>query len=166
VKFVVDAQLPPALARLLRETGCDAFAVREIGLREANDGEIWRYVVQQQAARAPFETFALELANGRVIQIHERHLVATTSGTHHGEGVIGVLYENGSFELINAGQILSVSVGFIRRSKKSLQREWSRSEKDSRGRPSTTNETHPIAGEDTAGRARQSARRCQKPWRR
>jgi len=111
VKFVVDAQLPPALARLLRESGCDAFAVREIGLREANDGEIWRYVVQQQAARAPFETFALELANGRAIQIHERHLVATTSGTHHGEGVIGVLYENGSFELINAGQILSVSVG-------------------------------------------------------
>jgi hypothetical protein len=79
------------------------------------------------------------------IQIHERHLVATTSGTHHGEGVIGVLYENGSFELINAGQILSVSVGVHPKVKESLQREWSRSEKDSRGRPSTTNETHPIA---------------------
>jgi predicted nuclease of predicted toxin-antitoxin system len=50
VKFIVHAQLPPGLARLLRESGCDAFAVREIGLREANDGEIWRYVVQQQAA--------------------------------------------------------------------------------------------------------------------
>ena len=49
MKFVVDAQLPPALARLLRETGCDAFAVREIGLREATDAEIWRYAVQQQA---------------------------------------------------------------------------------------------------------------------
>jgi uncharacterized protein with PIN domain len=49
VKFVVDAQLPP-LARLLREAGCDAFAVREIGLREASDAEIWRYAVQQQAA--------------------------------------------------------------------------------------------------------------------
>jgi predicted nuclease of predicted toxin-antitoxin system len=35
VKFIVDAQLPPALARLLRESGCDASAVREIGLREA-----------------------------------------------------------------------------------------------------------------------------------
>jgi predicted nuclease of predicted toxin-antitoxin system len=42
VKFVVDAQLPPALARLLREAGCDAF-------REASDAEIWRYAVQQQA---------------------------------------------------------------------------------------------------------------------
>jgi len=67
--------------------------------------------IRHLQSRAPFETFALELANGRVIQIHERHLVATTSGAHHGEGVIGVLYENGSFELINAGQILSVSVG-------------------------------------------------------
>ena len=67
--------------------------------------------IRHLQSRAPFETFALELPNGRVIQIHERHLVATTSGTHHGEGVIGVLYENGSFELINAGQILSVSVG-------------------------------------------------------
>ena len=50
MKFVVDAQLPPALARLLREAGCDAFAVREIGLREASDAEIWRYAVQRQAA--------------------------------------------------------------------------------------------------------------------
>jgi len=49
VKFVVDAQLPPALARLLRETGYDAFAVREIGFREATDAEIWRYAIQQQA---------------------------------------------------------------------------------------------------------------------
>ncbi|HEV3210129.1 MAG TPA: DUF5615 family PIN-like protein [Chthoniobacterales bacterium] len=39
MKFVVDAQLPPALARLLREAGC-----------EANDAEIWRYALQQQAA--------------------------------------------------------------------------------------------------------------------
>jgi predicted nuclease of predicted toxin-antitoxin system len=50
VKFVVDAQLPPALVRLLREAGCDAFAVREIGPREASDAEIWRYAVQQQSA--------------------------------------------------------------------------------------------------------------------
>ena len=67
--------------------------------------------IRHLQSRAPFETFALEFANGRVIQIHERHLVATTSGTHHGEDVIGVLYENGSFELINANQIASVSVG-------------------------------------------------------
>jgi predicted nuclease of predicted toxin-antitoxin system len=50
VKFVVDAQLPPGLARALREVGCDAHPVREIGLREANDSEIWNYAIQQEAA--------------------------------------------------------------------------------------------------------------------
>ena len=43
MKFLVDAQLPPALARWLCEAGFDAQAVREIGLREADDGAIWRH---------------------------------------------------------------------------------------------------------------------------
>lgn len=37
VRFLVDAQLPPDLARVLRENGFDAVAVREVGLRDAND---------------------------------------------------------------------------------------------------------------------------------
>jgi predicted nuclease of predicted toxin-antitoxin system len=45
VKFLVDAQLPPALARALREAGYDAQAVREVGLREADDGAIWRHAL-------------------------------------------------------------------------------------------------------------------------
>jgi len=43
VKFLIDAQLPPALAHWLREAGCDAQAVREVGLRDADDSAIWRY---------------------------------------------------------------------------------------------------------------------------
>jgi predicted nuclease of predicted toxin-antitoxin system len=50
VKFVVDAQLPPALARVLHDSGCDAVAVREIGLRDATDAAIWHYAVQEEAA--------------------------------------------------------------------------------------------------------------------
>lgn len=50
MKFVVDAQLPPALARALREAGYDAEAVRELGLREAEDSEIWTYALANQAA--------------------------------------------------------------------------------------------------------------------
>lgn len=45
MKFLVDAQLPPALARWLRELGHDAQAVREIGLREAEDGDIWDHAI-------------------------------------------------------------------------------------------------------------------------
>jgi len=37
VKFLVDAQLPPVLAQALCEAGYEAKAVRELGLREADD---------------------------------------------------------------------------------------------------------------------------------
>jgi predicted nuclease of predicted toxin-antitoxin system len=41
VKFLVDAQLPPALAEWFRARGHEAAAVREVGLREADDQSIW-----------------------------------------------------------------------------------------------------------------------------
>ena len=41
MKFIIDAQLPPSLAAALRQLGCEAVAVREIGLREAKDSAIW-----------------------------------------------------------------------------------------------------------------------------
>ncbi len=49
VKFIVDAQLPPSLAIALREAGYDVQAVREIGLRDAEDCEIWEYALANQA---------------------------------------------------------------------------------------------------------------------
>jgi hypothetical protein len=66
--------------------------------------------IRHLPSRAPFETFSIELANGRVIQIHDRHLVATTDGVQPGEAVIGLLYASGTFELINANQVASVSL--------------------------------------------------------
>jgi predicted nuclease of predicted toxin-antitoxin system len=49
VKFLIDAQLPPALAGSLRQAGFDAIAVRDIGLRDAKDGVIWQYALQHDA---------------------------------------------------------------------------------------------------------------------
>ena len=46
MKFIIDAQLPPSLAAALRQLGCDAVAVREIGLRDAKDAAIWNYSLQ------------------------------------------------------------------------------------------------------------------------
>lgn len=46
MKFIIDAQLPPSLEAVLRQAGCDAVAVREIGLREAKDAAIWNYALQ------------------------------------------------------------------------------------------------------------------------
>ena len=41
MRFIVDAQLPPALADFLRGKGHDAVALRDIGLRDADDRDIW-----------------------------------------------------------------------------------------------------------------------------
>ncbi len=40
MKFLIDAQLPPALCRWLRERGYDAVHVSEIGLLAASDAAI------------------------------------------------------------------------------------------------------------------------------
>ncbi len=43
MKILLDAQLPPAMARWLREQGHEAQPVREVGLREADDGALWEH---------------------------------------------------------------------------------------------------------------------------
>jgi hypothetical protein len=84
--------------------------------------------IRHLQSRDPFETFSIELANGRVIQIQDKHLVATADGTRPGEAVIGVLYASGTFELINARQVASVSVGLHPQVKQGLARrmEWAK----------------------------------------
>ena len=47
--FIVDAQLPPALARLLESRGHDAKHVAELGLTAAEDVHIWRYASRHNA---------------------------------------------------------------------------------------------------------------------
>jgi predicted nuclease of predicted toxin-antitoxin system len=49
MRFIVDAQLPPALARFLAAQGHIAEHVADIGLRDADDSPIWRYALQHQA---------------------------------------------------------------------------------------------------------------------
>jgi len=59
VKAVVDAQLPPALARLFVAKGVNAVHVEDLGLREAND--------------APIRTWAL--AHASVVVTKDRDFV-------------------------------------------------------------------------------------------
>lgn len=49
MRFLVDAQLPPALARLLTEQGHLAQHVADIGLRHAEDSSIWHYALDHHA---------------------------------------------------------------------------------------------------------------------
>ena len=45
MRFLVDAQLPAALARWLGERGLSATPVRDVGLRESDDGSILNFAV-------------------------------------------------------------------------------------------------------------------------
>lgn len=49
MRFLVDAQLPPSLATLLKAHGHQAEHVDDVGLRSAGDATIWRYAVQHDA---------------------------------------------------------------------------------------------------------------------
>lgn len=49
MKFLVDAQLPPALAHWLREAGHQAEHVQDAGLRDASDSAIWAYALSNAA---------------------------------------------------------------------------------------------------------------------
>lgn len=49
MKFVIDAQLPPALAEWLRTNGHEAIPVREVGLRDADDSQIWLFAEKNGA---------------------------------------------------------------------------------------------------------------------
>jgi predicted nuclease of predicted toxin-antitoxin system len=48
VRFLIDAQLPPVLARELTVIGHPSQAVRDLGLREADDELIWNHAAAQQ----------------------------------------------------------------------------------------------------------------------
>ena len=49
MRFLVDAQLPPALARWLADQGCPSEHVFQVGLATADDPGIWTYAVSAQA---------------------------------------------------------------------------------------------------------------------
>src|SRR5689334_7304364 len=44
MRFLIDAQLPPALATWMGEHGLAATPVRNLGLRDSDDGSIWNFV--------------------------------------------------------------------------------------------------------------------------
>jgi predicted nuclease of predicted toxin-antitoxin system len=65
VRFLVDAQLPPAVAHMLREDGHIAEHVTDIGPSDATDRALWRYALDIEAVIVTKdEDFANMLAMG------------------------------------------------------------------------------------------------------
>ena len=46
MRFLIDANLPPALAHFLKKEGYQAEHVEELGLRDAKDALIWDYAIK------------------------------------------------------------------------------------------------------------------------
>ena len=71
MKFLIDAQLSHKLAVWLITQGHEAQAVREVGLREADDSAIWRHALQTGAAiltkDEDFAARSVQAANAPVI---------------------------------------------------------------------------------------------------
>lgn len=66
MRFLVDAQLPPALARLLRDHGHEAEHITDVGPADAPDRDIWRYALEHGAVIVTKdEDFADMVATGR-----------------------------------------------------------------------------------------------------
>jgi predicted nuclease of predicted toxin-antitoxin system len=47
VKILIDAQLPPGLKLMLTEAGHEANHVIDVGLRGADDAQVWGYALQE-----------------------------------------------------------------------------------------------------------------------
>jgi predicted nuclease of predicted toxin-antitoxin system len=50
LKILIDAQLPPGLKLMLVGAGHDALHVAEVGLRDSDDAQVWRYAAQEGSA--------------------------------------------------------------------------------------------------------------------
>jgi len=63
MRFVVDAQLPPALARFLSDRGHEAEHVFDLGLGNAEDSAIWQHALRVGAAiLSKDEDFAIRVS--------------------------------------------------------------------------------------------------------
>jgi predicted nuclease of predicted toxin-antitoxin system len=108
VRFLVDAQLPPALARWLVGKGHEAEHVADCGLTEASDREIWRYALSVGAViLTKDEDFSIRkilepagpvivwvrLGNARreaLLQWFEAMLPGVVSAVNRGDGLIEI----------------------------------------------------------------------------
>jgi hypothetical protein len=85
--------------------------------------------IQKLQAARPFQEFALELDNGRIVQIYEWTKVASKHGSRLDQYFVGILRSDGAFEVIDGQHIVSVSVGVHPKVKEDMQRRMERAKK-------------------------------------
>jgi predicted nuclease of predicted toxin-antitoxin system len=74
VKFLIDNQLPPGLARVITaEFECEALHVTDVGLRDGSDKEVWSFASANDlivvSKDEDFTNMILELPTARLIWV-------------------------------------------------------------------------------------------------
>jgi len=73
LKLYIDQQLPPVLAQWLRDRSVDARHVRELGLKDRPDHEIWNRGIRDEAVvvsrDSDFSLFARQDPRGRLVRL-------------------------------------------------------------------------------------------------
>jgi predicted nuclease of predicted toxin-antitoxin system len=74
VNFLIDNQLPPALARLIQsELNCSAVHVVDVGMRDASDAEVWTYASETDSILVSkdedFANMVLQVPTAKLIWI-------------------------------------------------------------------------------------------------
>jgi predicted nuclease of predicted toxin-antitoxin system len=74
VNFLIDNQLPPALARFIHsELNCSAVHVVDVGMRDASDAEVWTYASESDSILVSkdedFANMILKVPSARLIWI-------------------------------------------------------------------------------------------------
>ena len=104
--FLVDAQFPPSLAKALRQAGCEAVHVVDLGLQAGTDEQIWDEVISRSAVLVTKDRdFALRraasnegpailwvrvgnMSNRKLIELTLQHLPAIIDAIERDETVI------------------------------------------------------------------------------
>ena len=72
MRFLIDAQLPPRLARRLSDLGHEATHVADIGLAGASDAAIWNIAIERTAilmTKEPVARMERNAAGGRGVML-------------------------------------------------------------------------------------------------
>ncbi|MGV3551562.1 DUF5615 family PIN-like protein [Rhizobium sp.] len=103
--FLVDAQLPVAMARWLAAKGHQAQHVSEVQMQSASDSAIWHYAHEKQAV---IITKDEDFANKRVLVLSGPTIVGVRLGNARNNALIDWLERGYSFmlEAIERGETL------------------------------------------------------------
>ncbi|MGH8566276.1 MAG: DUF5615 family PIN-like protein [Gammaproteobacteria bacterium] len=104
MRFWIDAQLPPSLARwIAHEIGTEAVALRDVGLRDARDSEIFEAARIANAVILTKDADFVELVYARGPPPQVIWITCGNSTNRHLKGILALTFQN-AMRLLEQGE--------------------------------------------------------------